>query len=295
MWVAIKVLLIIACIRGVMDRMPLPDDVSAADSLIFIFLVVAPVAMAVSLAKEPFWYITEWLDKRKLRRDQMRWEIGMYRTQLDLETEKRLAAEQAAREKAEAEERRIKEAERKAFEAVKHEEERIRAAERKAYEQVMRERSTYRSPYGFSCEDDSGYGFYQPREYPGPRPGETTVSILTPAQINQLNLIRQRISLDVVKRFRQIRIQGSVFSNLVMDAGVFTAHIVRRGQADDNKDIIVMLYGQQSVKRFAEILCSIPTGEARYCGTGHLIPSKTGKFFSVLLLTEFSVNGMSVY
>lgn len=114
--------------------------------------------------------------------------------------------------------------------------------------------------------------------------------ILSPAQIAQLNKMRQNVSLPDMAHNKQIRITGSGFDNLVPEAGIFTAKI-DRGQGIEN--IVVMLATLQAVADFTRLLEVYAASDKNFAATGFLLPSKTG-IYSVLLVTSLVFNGQQI-
>jgi hypothetical protein len=114
--------------------------------------------------------------------------------------------------------------------------------------------------------------------------------VLSPAQIAQLNKMRQSVSLPNTAHQQKIRISGSRLDNVVPEAGVFTAQI-NRGQGPEN--IVLMLATLQAVADFARLLEVYTATETNYAATGVLLPSKSG-VYSVLLVTNLVLCGQHV-
>jgi hypothetical protein len=126
--------------------------------------------------------------------------------------------------------------------------------------------------------------FTEARQVPPSKQG-----ILSPAQISQLNTLREHVSLTEAARFPKIRITGSQLPNLVPEAGVFTSKIKRQGQL---MDIVLMLASLHAVADFARLL-EINTS-LDFAAEGYLLPSRTGMSYSVLLVTSFRFAGKQV-
>ncbi len=111
-------------------------------------------------------------------------------------------------------------------------------------------------------------------------------SISSPAQIAQLNQLRQSISMTEAARFPKIRVSGPELVNMVPEAGVFTARINRDGET---VNIVMMMATLKAVADFARQVET--TGPyTRFWSEGYLLPSRTGGCVSVLLITAFRLN-----
>jgi len=117
---------------------------------------------------------------------------------------------------------------------------------------------------------------------------EDPPSLLTPAQIEQLNKLRQKVSLTTASSFPMIRLAGKSMPNLVPEAGMFTARIERNGEL---QNLVVMLATMQAVSEFARLCAMYGSLPKDFWAEGHLLPSRTGVCYSVLFATSFRLCG----
>ena len=125
---------------------------------------------------------------------------------------------------------------------------------------------------------------YQNPYQEAPQPEPEAPSILTQAQIDQLNKLRQRMDPLEAKHFPMIRLKGAEMRNIVPRAGIFTAKIRKKG-GNDSQDIVVMLSTVSAVKGFDRAYNI--SRERDFYAEGHLLPSRTGVCYSVLYVTVF--------
>lgn len=113
--------------------------------------------------------------------------------------------------------------------------------------------------------------------------------ILSPAQISQLNTLREHVSLTDAAKFRRIEITGTHLPNLVPEAGIFTSKISLDGKLSD---VILMLASLQAVANFARLLESCSSRD--FIAEGHLLPSRTGMCYYVFLVTSMRFAGHQI-
>jgi len=117
---------------------------------------------------------------------------------------------------------------------------------------------------------------------------EDPPSLLTPAQIGQLNKLRQKVSLTAASSFPVIRVAGKTMPNLVPEAGMFTARIKRDGEL---QNLVVMLATMPAVSEFARRCAAYGSLPKDFWAEGYLLPSRTGVCYSVLFVTAFRLCG----
>ena len=116
---------------------------------------------------------------------------------------------------------------------------------------------------------------------------QTNTSLLTPMQIQQLKELRSRISLDEAKHFPEFAIEGKdIGPNISTEAGVFTTITTINNK---NENIVVMLAFPVATKEFSTLYYR--TDDKYFWAKGHLIPSRSGMCYSVLLVTSFFYYG----
>ena len=113
-------------------------------------------------------------------------------------------------------------------------------------------------------------------------------SLLTSAQIEQLNSMRSQINSEEVKQFPVIRVSGSDMPNLVAGAGMFTAKIKRHGAIEN---LVVMLSTIPAINNFERMCISYGETPKDFWAEGYLLPSRTGICYSVLFVTAFRLCG----
>ena len=113
-------------------------------------------------------------------------------------------------------------------------------------------------------------------------------SLLTSGQIEQFNAMRSRITISEAQHFPLIRVSGSDMPNLVPGAGIFTAKINRQGKI---QNLVVMLSSMPAVSEFEKLCCSYGSLPKDFWTEGHLLPSRSGICYSVLLVTTFRFCG----
>jgi hypothetical protein len=116
-------------------------------------------------------------------------------------------------------------------------------------------------------------------------------SLLTSAQIEQLNAMRAQIDTEEVKRFPMIRVSGSDMPNLVAGAGMFTAKIKRH---DAIENLVVMLSTIPAVNDFERMCNNYGESPKDFWAEGYLLPSRTGICYSVLFVTAFRLCGKRI-
>jgi len=117
-------------------------------------------------------------------------------------------------------------------------------------------------------------------------------TLLTPEQVEQLNICRAKVSIDYAKQFPKIRISGNSMPNLVPDAGIFTAKINHEGKIIN---LIVMLSTINAVSEFQRLCSVYRTIENFFWAEGYLLPSREGICYSVYLVTAFRFCGKKIY
>jgi len=114
---------------------------------------------------------------------------------------------------------------------------------------------------------------------------------LTEVQIAQLNKLRQTVSLQAAKQFPLVSLRGENMPNLVPNAGIFTA-LAQSVQNNREVNMVVLLPTMTAVSHFHEIyLRRRHANQLDFSLEGHLLPSRDGLCFSVLLVTSFTFNG----
>jgi len=141
-----------------------------------------------------------------------------------------------------------------------------------------------------------------PEEYQNPYKKKETVSsqgtyqekpsLLTPAQIEQLSVLRSRVNIAEVRNFPKISIEGNQFSNLVPSAGIFTALIKRKNPDGEFLNLVVMLANSQAVSDFENRLKL--TDRRNYWAQGYLLPSRDGTNYSILYVTALDLCGIPI-
>ena len=116
-------------------------------------------------------------------------------------------------------------------------------------------------------------------------------SILTSAQIEQLNTLRSKVSLPEAQNFPRISISGKVMPNLVPGAGLFTAKIRRHGEI---QNLVVMLAKMSAVNEFENLCYSFPEKKKDFWAEGYVLPSRSGICYSVLYVTAFRFLGRKI-
>jgi hypothetical protein len=130
---------------------------------------------------------------------------------------------------------------------------------------------------------------YQPAEVKPPASNQEQYhSLLTSAQIEQLNTMRSQITLLEARQFPLIRLSGQDMPNLVPGAGIFTAKIKRHGEI---QNLVVMLSSMAAVSELEKLCYSYGTLPKDFWAEGYLLPSRTGICYSVLLVTAFRICG----
>ena len=117
-------------------------------------------------------------------------------------------------------------------------------------------------------------------------------SLLTSAQIEEINKMRTQLTPAEARRFPQIRVSGSVMPNLVPGAGLFTAKIKRHGEV---QNLVVMLSTVRAISEFENLCFTYPEREKDFWAEGNLIPSSTGISYSVFYVTAFRFFGKRLY
>jgi energy-coupling factor transporter transmembrane protein EcfT len=116
-------------------------------------------------------------------------------------------------------------------------------------------------------------------------------SLLTSAQIEQLNTMRSQINPEEVKQFPVIRVSGNDMPNLVAGAGMFTAKIKRHGAIEN---LVVMLSTISAINDFERMCITYGESPKDFWAEGHLLPSRTGISYSVLFVTAFRLCGKRI-
>ena len=117
-------------------------------------------------------------------------------------------------------------------------------------------------------------------------------SLLTSAQIEQLNLLRASVDVTEVTSFPKISIAGRELPNLVPSAGMFTAKIKRKNPNGNILNLVVMLATPSAVSDFESRLEF--TDRRDFWAQGYLLPSRTGICYAVLYVTSFRLCGRSL-
>ena len=116
-------------------------------------------------------------------------------------------------------------------------------------------------------------------------------SLLSSSQIEQLNELRNKVTMENAKAFPVIRLSGQSMPNLVPEAGIFTAKINRQGKI---QNLVVMLSTMNAVTEFEKLCFANGSLPKEFWAEGHLLPSKAGNCYSVLLVTAFRFCGKRI-
>jgi len=116
-------------------------------------------------------------------------------------------------------------------------------------------------------------------------------SLLTEAQIEQLNNLRARMTIGAAKRFPYIKIAGSSMKNVIPDAGIFTAQIRRKGSSEVT-NTVVMMPTTEYCPIFKRAYNDI--GNCDFQAEGFLLPSRTGACYAVLFVTVLTLGNRPV-
>ena len=120
---------------------------------------------------------------------------------------------------------------------------------------------------------------------------EQPESLLTSAQIEQLNELRSKIAITEARQFPQIRLSGANMPNLVPGAGMFTAKIKRHGEI---QNLVVMLATLNAVYEFEKLYYSSGCQSQDFWAEGHLLPSRKDICYTILFVTAFRFNGRRI-
>ena len=116
-------------------------------------------------------------------------------------------------------------------------------------------------------------------------------TLLTKEQVEQLCLMRSRLSLPDVMQFPKVRIAGDEMPNVVPEAGIFTAKIKRRRKI---VNLVVMLSTQNAIQEFEKRCYRYGASPIYFWAKGHLLPPRQDRCYSVLIVTEFRFCGEKI-
>ena len=120
---------------------------------------------------------------------------------------------------------------------------------------------------------------------------EFSHSLLTPEQIEKLNSLRSQVSLYEVKQYPLIHVSGNKMTNLVPEAGMFTAKIKRHGNI---QNLVLLLSTVKAISDFEKICYSYGALPKDFWAEGYLLPSRTDRCYSVLFVTAFRLCGKRI-
>jgi len=92
-----------------------------------------------------------------------------------------------------------------------------------------------------------------------------------------------------IKKFPMIRLSGKDMTNVIPQAGIFSAKIQKKN-SNEIVNLVVMLASEEACKHLEQIYNST-NQNLNFCVEGHILPPKEGNCYSVLYVTYAVVLG----